>query len=109
MDNLSKLIEGQRSLMKEFYSLPPEDWEEKVKEALLALVVETIEVLNELNWKPWKKEKKKVNKEKLKEEVVDCLHFLLEIIILIGMTEEEIIERYFEKRKRNIERVRGGY
>lgn len=48
-------------------------------------------------------------KEKYLEELVDALHFFFEIIILSGISCDDLYESYMKKGKINIERIKSGY
>ncbi len=113
VDRLSLLMVKQLDLMKAVGS-DPTRWDvmRRTKETCiisLALMVETVEMLQELNWKPWKKTQHPVKMEKVKEELVDCLHFLLELMIIWGMTPKEVFGAYQIKHGINKERIKNGY
>jgi len=110
MDSLGKLLRAQRSLMKRYYSYPlsGRKREKEIKEACLALIVEAVEILSEINWKPWKRKRKKINEGALKEEIIDALHFLLEIMVLLKMNSKEVMKQYLGKREVNLKRIKGG-
>lgn len=79
--------------------------ESRIKENLLALIVEATEVLNEIPWKPWKDYKNYlVNIDNLKMETIDCLIFLLNIFNELGMSAEEIHQLVTSKQDNNIKR-----
>jgi len=82
---------------------------EAMKIYIVALQVELVEVLNELNWKPWKRTRKDVDMAKLKDELADCLHFLLELFIIAGVSANQAYELYWDKMQVNLKRQAGGY
>lgn len=43
------------------------------------------------------------------EELVDSLHYYLEIAIASGVTPDELFEAYMEKGNTNFKRIEGGY
>lgn len=49
------------------------------------------------------------NRDDFKEEIVDALHYFIEVCILAGLTRQEVEDAYFEKGERNFERIRNGY
>lgn len=62
------------------------------KEMKIAYRVELGEALQEAKfWKYWKKSKGEVNREKLLEELADCLHFALSLDNYEGIINEEEI------------------
>lgn len=50
-----------------------------------------------------------VDREEYVEELVDCLHFYLEIAIASGITPQELFEAYMKKGKINEKRILEGY
>lgn len=82
------------------------------KEYVLAMHAELTEVLDWMNWKIWKKTRVEYDEQRLKElriELVDLMHFLINIMILWEMTPEMLEEIFLEKNKVNHERQDGGY
>ncbi|MDF0680417.1 MAG: dUTPase [Candidatus Nitrosocosmicus sp.] len=73
-----------------------------------ALVHEAIELQRETNWKWWKKDKT-VNNEKLKDEIIDLWHFLIQLSIEAGFEPQTLISKYMEKNKENTGRQLRGY
>jgi len=78
---------------------------------------ELSELLARLPWKKWKKYsceelKNWISDEQRAEtlfELVDGLHFFLNIAIILGFTSEEIFYYYIEKNKENHNRQNNGY
>lgn len=93
--------------------LTPGSREEEITKNLMlyiqALQVELAEALQELNWKPWKKTKKSVSIDKLHEELIDCAHFMLELLIISGMDAKQIFSSYNKKMDINLNRQKQGY
>jgi NTP pyrophosphatase (non-canonical NTP hydrolase) len=50
-----------------------------------------------------------INRDAYKEEICDSLHYIFEILILSGITSEELFEAYMKKGDLNIKRIREGY
>lgn len=73
-----------------------------------ALIHEVIEVEDEVNWKHWKNSVP-VNEGDLKNEIVDCFIFLMNIINLSGMDSNELVDRAIAKMDVNIVRQLRGY
>ena len=70
------------------------------------------EVRNELPWKSWKDYSKYNFEEKLpliKEEVIDLLHFFLNMCLILGISASELHEIYQRKQEKNIDRQNSGY
>jgi hypothetical protein len=55
-----------------------------------------MEVLNEINYKHHKKEKV-INEDKVKEELIDCQKYLMNLMILWKITPQEFIEIFNKK------------
>jgi dimeric dUTPase (all-alpha-NTP-PPase superfamily) len=49
------------------------------------------------------------DKKELKMELIDIQHFLFNMMLAIGMTEQELMNFYFSKNKHNRERQKNGY
>jgi hypothetical protein len=71
-------------------------------------------------WKPWKKDHSKTPDMKisdlseddlleLKFEIVDILHFFMNMAASIGMSAEEMYNMYMSKNQENRERQKNGY
>jgi dimeric dUTPase (all-alpha-NTP-PPase superfamily) len=73
-----------------------------------ALIHEAIELQRETNWKWWKKEGK-IDYGKIKEEIIDIWHFLLQISIESGLDPKTLVEKYMDKNKENLDRQLKGY
>lgn len=112
LDHLQQLMEKQRNFM-ELLGNDPDNMDEVEREdhistMAVALADESFEILRETNWKPWKA-KKPIDGEKIKTEIVDALHFILELAILSGMTWQDLYDKYMEKMLINIDRQKNGY
>lgn len=73
-----------------------------------ALTDELHELLAETSWKPWAKGDY-INLTAAKSELVDAFHFLMNLAIVLGMDADELEEKYFAKRAKNIKRQEAGY
>lgn len=72
----------------------------------LALMVELGEVVEEAKYKWWKNAAD-IDDAKLKEEIVDVLHFFLGMCIDAGMSADELFDIYMKKNKENYDRQNG--
>ena len=86
-----------------------------INQNILALHEEATEIMRETAYKNpdyvpfgWKKEQK-FNAEKFKEEIIDIVHFVLNLAIISGMDSKEFYKRYLGKNKENHERQKNGY
>ena len=69
-----------------------------IKNNMLALIKEATEVLDEVNWKPWKSKAKykTIDRDKLHEELIDCLQFLVNALNMV-MSPSEVTKTYYQK------------
>lgn len=83
---------------------------------VLAAIVELVEMLtNVAGWKPWDsvhrgEEAGKIEQpDDFREEGVDVLHFIANLLLLVGTTDEELSAVFKDKQARNLARQRTGY
>ena len=81
---------------------------EFIKNNILATLDELHEGLAEVGWKPWASSKH-INRDALKGELVDVLHFYINLLGVIGVTPDELFEAYFNKAAKNKKRQEDGY
>lgn len=74
-----------------------------------ALGCETTELLDALPWKPWKKSYSKIDLNNVQIEIVDMLHFVIELAIIWGMKPHELHDLYMKKMQENFDRQKLGY
>lgn len=117
VDRLQDIFDRQVSLQKEAYNLDLEALAarpisasrvEQIKNNVLALTDELHEALNEVGWKPWATSRH-VNDEALRGELVDAMHFLVNLYVLGGGTAEDLHARYVAKNDKNRKRQLEGY
>lgn len=122
-DKLDRIFELQRVLMRRL-DVPqaeqpgdrtPETLRHWHKELGTAIMIEAAELFDWAPWKHWstRSGNKQVEQDQLygpehlheiKMEIVDVLHFTLELAIVLGMTASDVYELYLEKNKINHER-----
>ena len=112
MDKLEYLLEKQKKLYNEISKNRPWYKEASDNDKMLlwinAMIDECVEFRSGLNWKQWKNNKP-LDYSYLKEEAIDLLHFLLDIMNTLGIDEHEIVELYDLKHNENIMRqIDGG-
>jgi dimeric dUTPase (all-alpha-NTP-PPase superfamily) len=84
--------------------------DEKRIEALAeAIIQEACELQNLTNWKWWKRTKKEFDVEKAREELIDIVHFVLDVALVLGMSADDIYREYIKKNEINLERLKNGY
>lgn len=77
-----------------------------IQRETLAMLSELAELLDEVNFKWWK-DAKPVDEVRVKEELVDILHFFVSMCLKMGMNAQELHDMYLEKNRENFERQRG--
>lgn len=111
---LRQLFQLQGDLQREAYGRHPadilsdEERSEFIKDMVLATTDELHEALKEVGWKPWATSRH-LNREAFQHELVDALHFFINLCLASGLTADALFEGYLEKRQRNIERQQAGY
>ena len=113
-DKLKKLLEIQKAFGSKFCCYDSEDYVYKThmtKEFVLCCQDELMEIMNWLPWKHWKKHKKVTKKDvvEIKFEIIDLLHFVLNLMLLWNMDAKEVFQIYCTKNKENIDRQKRGY
>ncbi|MGI6174935.1 MAG: dUTPase [Christensenellales bacterium] len=80
--------------------------EEWIQKETLAMISELSELIDEVNFKWWKNPKT-VDETKVKEELVDILHFFVSMCLKMGMSADELYRMYLDKNKENFDRQHG--
>lgn len=82
---------------------------QQIKDMKLALDDELHEMMAECGWKPWASDKF-INDHAMRGELIDALHFLLNLMILSGFKDwDEVEAAYLHKRGINERRQEEGY
>ena len=109
MDKLEKIFEMQAFFQQDLIrrrhleGIPMEEWLQK---QTLAMMSELSELIDEVNFKWWKNPKP-VDGDRVKEELVDILHFFVSMCLTSGMDAQELHDRYLAKNEENFNRQRG--
>jgi NTP pyrophosphatase (non-canonical NTP hydrolase) len=88
------------------------DREKESSQFILAMHAELSELLEWTNWKQHKKTRVEYTPERLKEiriELIDILHYWMNLCIIWDLTPENIVRIYEEKNKENHERQNKSY
>jgi hypothetical protein len=91
------------------YDTNPDELADSIVMNHTALIVELGEFLNEVGWKDWSTPRGWVNHDAAVGELVDAAHFLANILVRLGVTDEEWERRYRQKQEINRNRQRSGY
>lgn len=113
-DRLSQMLGMQRNLQQEAYGFTPDQMtpDEKIqyiKDMVLALTDELHELLAEVDWKPWTQGVRKVNEDGAKKELVDIWHFVMNLMLVTGMSTDDLYKMYMRKRQVNVDRQKNAY
>lgn len=108
MDKLEEIFKLQSQLdemiaEKHKVNFNLDTWIEK---EILAIISELGEVLGETNFKWWKNPKE-INKNALKEEIIDVFHFLISLCLKVNISPQELYEAYVSKNNENHLRQEG--
>ncbi len=101
--NMQESFDNSLIAKRGLQDISMEEWMQK---EVLAMISELAELLDEVNFKWWKN-KKPVEPEKVKEELIDILHFFVSMCIKAGMDSKEVFTRYIQKNKENFDRQDG--
>lgn len=119
-DKLNKIFLHQMELQKklgvyEKISKCESMKQQYINQMILALHEEAVEIMRETAYKNpeympfgWKKGQE-FKEEKFKEEIIDIIHFVMNLCIISGMNPEEIYNRYLNKNKENFKRQDENY
>ncbi len=94
-----KMIEGNRM---------GKSREERISQLCTAIIHEACELQDLTNWKWWKSSIG-FDEEKAMEELIDILHFVVQIAIELGMDARDVLNIYTRKNIINRERQLKGY
>lgn len=108
MDKLEELLKSQKELDAYIADMRGLEYssDEWIVKKSTALLCEVSELLDEANYKWWKNPKTD-NRQRVKEEIVDVLHFFLGICNDAGITADELYNAYMIKNEENRKRQRG--
>lgn len=110
-----KWLESTRRLQEEAYgkdfSAPfdPDEFADAIVMNHSALVVELSEFMQEVGWKEWAQPRGWVNRRSALIELVDAAHFLANLLVRLGVTDEEWEREYQQKQEVNRRRQAEGY
>jgi len=102
---LDDLVKETKKIQQLDYSFDKNEWIDKMSTAMIA---EAVELKEESNWKWWKKPKE-IDREAVKNELVDILHFWVSLCLKLGISPKEVYEAYLEKNEENRKRQKTGY
>lgn len=77
-----------------------------VQKEVLAMVSELAELLDEVNFKWWKNPRP-IDRERVKEELIDILHFFVSTCLKTGLSADDVYRAYLAKNEENFRRQQG--
>jgi NTP pyrophosphatase (non-canonical NTP hydrolase) len=91
--------------------LGTKDSQQHIRDMALRGVEEMFEALQHLkNWKPHRDtEVREFDREEFLEEIVDAFNYFLSVLVLVGVSSDELYDAYEKKDKIIRERVKSGY
>ena len=101
---LNELMQRQRKFSSNFIDFSDNSilYKEKItNDLLMALVEEVIEARRCIHCKSWKKREYEPDINQLKEELIDCLCFLMNLFVLWDMSVNDIFQIYINKMEKN--------
>lgn len=113
-DRLATIFHAQRRLQErlgyDVAKFSDEQEAEYVRLNVLSLEDELHEALQETNWKPWSQARPGITDYRaFQGELVDALHFLVNLCLVSGMGADELTHRFIDKNARNHARQDEGY
>lgn len=110
-DSLAWLYERQRDLQIAAFDGDPSTFDLKgkiqyIQWNILGATDELHEVLGEVEWKMWTGRPLVINEERYCDELADVLHLFLNLCLVVDLTPDELVARYW--RKHQINRQRAG-
>ncbi len=109
MDKLDEIFRMQKTLnddivaRRDLTGISDEEW---IQKQVLATLSELAELLDEVNFKWWKNPKP-VNRDAVREELTDILHFFISMCLKAGLDGQTLFDRYVKKNRENFMRQDG--
>lgn len=116
-DMLAAIFEAQDALNARYSisgvplnktNITDEQLTNRISKLLAAMYNECEELRSHTNWKWWKEYEKPIDRNQVKIEIVDILHFLTSMALTV-MTAEEMHDIYMKKNQLNHHRQDVGY
>ncbi len=88
----------------------PGEVAESLRDNAFAAAVELLgEVPREFHWKYWSHTEPFVNRDRVRDELVDVLHFIANMLVALGVDDDELAEAYQAKQYINRKRQHEKY
>jgi hypothetical protein len=109
-------LESTKRLQEESYGYAFEPMRKNIRSLCdylthmsLAAFSELAEVLYEFEWKRWTTDKAWVDRDNVVDELIDVVHFVGNMAVALGVSDEEWQRRYMAKQDKNRRRMAEGY
>ena len=111
-DQLSELFRMQK-LLNQRIGVNTDEMDDRQKAEWIlnycrAITQEVAELTDSVPWKWWAKYQK-FDEQNARVEVVDLFHFVISLAQVLGMSADDIFERYRKKNEVNLQRQDSGY
>lgn len=108
VDKLDQIFMHQAAFQNRLGIEPYKFDQQYITTMTLAAICELTEFIEWTEWKPWKT-KKEIHIVEAKIELIDVLHFIVNLMMAMGMTSQEVFDLYIAKNKENFARQDRGY
>ena len=124
-DMLESIFNRQKELMDKYHIIEKENellqtedcpvniddkkGQQRLKDFAWRVTEEIGEAMNCLKNKPWKQTHMQTDQTHYQEELIDALHFFVELLILSGMEAKDVYRMYVKKNEVNKFRQRSKY
>lgn len=110
---MRQIMAQQLEMQRSSFGIDPTQLEGKerdeyVQAMALALMIEVGEAMQEISWKPWATGQW-FHRDRFIEEMIDVLHFWMNMILIATDKPEEVLAAYQRKAEVNVARQRDGY
>lgn len=104
-DFLKMMLSKQRQFQR---FLKVEQDQKYINVMILACIDELCEMLRETPWKPWKQQQT-MNYDRFKEELVDLIHFVMNLMLIAELSVDDLYDAYHKKLNENYKRQKQKY
>lgn len=111
VDLISRIKTYQKDLGYDYSTMSLPDRMDMLIQNSCALNVEIGELLREVPWKPWRPidDQQHSTHDTIAKEFVDCLFFLINISMCVGLDADDILDAFEQVMQSNYDRIQSGY
>lgn len=112
MTHMRIFLEAQQMLQENSFGMKLKEMSDTqridyIRWNVVALEHELHEALDETGWKPWANARH-INRDAYVGELIDAFHFLMNLLLAVEVTDQEMTEKYWAKHRVNAERQATG-